>query len=99
MPEPGKAFRFVKGRCESCFPRSPALPAPAISALCLALSPALPEYHHREAARQNQTRSKDPNPVGAFLDRVARPNDPWNCDSPLSSRCDFVWLFCLSPVS
>ena len=23
-----------------------------------------------------------------FLDRVARHNDPWNCDSPLSSRCD-----------
>ena len=24
------------------------------------------------------------------LDRVARHNDPWNCDSPLSSRCDSV---------
>ena len=28
--------------------------------------------------------------IHAFLDRVARHNDPWNCDSPLSSRCDPV---------
>ena len=25
-----------------------------------------------------------------YPDRVARHNDPWNCDSPLSSRCDSV---------
>ncbi len=28
--------------------------------------------------------------IHASLDRVARHNDPWNCDSPLSSRCDSV---------
>ena len=31
----------------------------------------------------------------AFLDRVARHNDPWNCDSPLSPRCDLCELCAL----
>ena len=63
-------------------------PPPPSPPLCLALQP----YHHREAARRNQTRSVERPQIGihAFLDRVARHNDPWNCDSPLSSRCDPV---------
>ena len=33
---------------------------------------------------------------GLDRDRVARHNDPWNCDSPLSSRCDLCELCAVS---
>ena len=55
------------------------------------------EESSEAAARRNQTRSKDPIPAGQSppraLDRVARHNT-WNCDSPLSSHCEFVRALC-----
>ena len=49
-------------------------------------------YHHREAAARKSDSVERPHPgldttcrsTSRALDRVARHNDPWNCDSPLS---------------
>ena len=86
------SVRVVLSSIDRSIPRPP----PPSPPLCLA--PALLPPSGGGEAKSKSDSVERPHPgldttcrsTSPALDRVARHNDPWNCDSPLSSHCEFV---------